>query len=193
MGKIHRKNSRKDIRMKKRKEIIITEKVVFGFPDYTVKTDGSVYNKHGKRLQQYKKDKYMSVYLYRNKKRYYKTIHRIVAETFIPNPKNLPEINHKDENPGNNNVENLEWCDRIYNANYGTLKQRQRERGIHNNPFQNKHHSLETKQKISIKKKGQPSKRKREIYINGIKYESVTKAMQLLNISTKKLYKIIKE
>ena len=64
------------------------------------------------------------------------------------------------------------------------FKQRQRERGLHNNPFQNKHHSLETKQKISIKKKGQPSKRKREIYINGIKYESVRKAMQLLNIST---------
>lgn len=177
----------------KGKNMKITEKSVFGFPDYTVRTDGTVYNKYGKQLQQYEKKKYMAVYLYKNKKRYYKTIHRIVAETFIPNPQHLPEINHKDENPGNNSIENLEWCDRIYNANYGTLKQRQRERGLFHNPFQNKHHTLETKEKIRKKKIGQPSKRKREIFINGIKYESITQAMQLLNISTKKLYKLIKE
>lgn len=171
----------------------ITEKAVFGFPDYTVRTDGTVYNKYRKQLRQYEKKKYMGIYLYKNKKRYYKTIHRIVAETFIPNPQHLPEINHKDENPGNNNIENLEWCDRIYNANYGTLKQRQRERGLFHNPFQGKHHTLKTKEKIRKKKIGNPSKRKREIFINGIKYESITQAMQLLNISTTKLYKLIKE
>lgn len=47
------------------------------------------------------------------------SIHRLVAETFIPNPNNLPEVNHIDENPLNNCVNNLEWCDRLYNANYG--------------------------------------------------------------------------
>ena len=51
-------------------------------------------------------------------------IHRLVAEAFIPNPLNLPQINHKDENPGNNIVDNLEWCDAKYNNNYGTHKQR---------------------------------------------------------------------
>lgn len=45
-------------------------------------------------------------------------VHHLVAETFIPNPDNLPMINHKDQNPGNNRVENLEWCTAQYNATY---------------------------------------------------------------------------
>lgn len=46
-------------------------------------------------------------------------IHRLVAEAFIPNPLNLPEVNHKDCNPRNCIEENLEWCDAKYNNNYG--------------------------------------------------------------------------
>ena len=50
--------------------------------------------------------------------------HRIVALAFIPNPDNLPEVNHKDEDKTNNHRENLEWCTRKYNANYGTAMKR---------------------------------------------------------------------
>lgn len=45
-------------------------------------------------------------------------VHRLVAMAFIPNPKGYPEVNHKDCNGHNNNVDNLEWCDRLYNIRY---------------------------------------------------------------------------
>lgn len=54
-------------------------------------------------------------------------VHRLVAQAFIPNPNNLAQINHKDENKLNNHVDNLEWCDHKYNNNYGTKKERQSE------------------------------------------------------------------
>lgn len=46
------------------------------------------------------------------------SVHRLVAQAFIPNPNNLPLVNHKDENPKNNHVNNLEWCDNRYNVKY---------------------------------------------------------------------------
>ena len=47
------------------------------------------------------------------------SVHRLVASAFIPNPFQYEQINHKDENPLNNRVDNLEWCDYLYNRNYG--------------------------------------------------------------------------
>ena len=62
---------------------------------------------------------YIQVNLYKNGIRTGLRVHRLVAQAFLPNPDNLPEINHKDEDKTNNRVDNLEWCDRKYNNNYG--------------------------------------------------------------------------
>lgn len=71
------------------------------------------------------KDGYYRVHLSKNSevKNFY--VHRLIAETFIPNPNNLPFINHKKElEKLNNKIDNLEWCNSKYNANYGTRNQR---------------------------------------------------------------------
>lgn len=70
------------------------------------------------------KDGYLKVCLCHNGKEITIPIHRLVALSFIPNPSNLPCVNHKDENPSNNRVDNLEWCDYKYNNNYGTRLQK---------------------------------------------------------------------
>lgn len=65
----------------------------------------------------------ITIFCTNNKKKTF-NVHRLVAETFIPNPNKLPQVNHKDENKLNNCVDNLEWCTRQYNCNYGTRKDR---------------------------------------------------------------------
>lgn len=61
---------------------------------------------------------YLEIDLWNKGKRKMFLIHRLVAEAFIPNPNKLPEVNHIDKNITNNNVENLEYCDRSYNVRY---------------------------------------------------------------------------
>ena len=70
------------------------------------------------------KNGYLRVNLCKNEKQKHFLVHRLVALTFITNPNNLPQINHKDEDKTNNSVQNLEWCDQKYNHNYGTINQR---------------------------------------------------------------------
>lgn len=67
-----------------------------------------------------KENGYLEFSLYKNKQRKHKYIHRLVAEAFIPNPDNLPQVNHTDEDKENNRIDNLEWCTVLYNNTYGT-------------------------------------------------------------------------
>lgn len=82
------------------------------------------YTMSEKILAQRKRGDYLAVGLTKNGKQSTFSVHRLVAETFIPNKKFLPCVNHKDENKQNNRVENLEWCSHSYNNSYGTRTKR---------------------------------------------------------------------
>ena len=130
-------------------------KSILGFEDYTVSNLGRVMNKHGRIMKQSNhKQGYKLIGLKKDKKLYCKQVHRLVALAFIPNPDNLPQVNHKDECKTNNCVDNLEWCDAKYNINYGTGIQRHiASRGCFKQ-------SEETKHKISEANKGKPKPHK---------------------------------
>lgn len=74
--------------------------------------------RNGRVLKCIKHNEYMWVSLSKDNIKSKKRVHRLVAEAFIPNPYNLPYINHKDENKTNNVLENLEWCTPAYNTQY---------------------------------------------------------------------------
>lgn len=97
-------------------------KEIFDYPNYYLTTDGQVWSKYSKKFltQSLHKDGYLYVSL--NKEGIRKTfaVHRLMALTFLPNPNNYIVINHKNENKQDNRIDNLEWCNQIYNINYGT-------------------------------------------------------------------------
>lgn len=102
-------------------------KPIAGFEAYKIDVRGNVYSyRTGNVMKTFLDAKgYERIDFKINGKRYRsKSIHRLVAQTFIPNPNNLPQVNHKDENKLNNCVENLEWCSNKYNANYGSRNKR---------------------------------------------------------------------
>lgn len=97
--------------------------------DRQVKNRNGIATKKGKILSLPIVNKqYRKVSLWKDNKGKMMLVHRLVAKAFLPNPNNLPEVNHKDENPSNNAVDNLEWCGRLYNANYGTAIKRASEK-----------------------------------------------------------------
>lgn len=106
----------------------------FGYEGYEISNFGRVksykYDKeNGKIMKPYRDTKgYLQIDLSldgrKRKNRVHLVVHRLVAQAFIPNPNNLPQVNHKDENKENNCVDNLEWCTNEYNAHYGTKIER---------------------------------------------------------------------
>ena len=88
---------------------------------YAITEDGQIWSYRSNRFIKsfLRENGYLQAILVKDGiKKAYK-IHRLVAITYIPNPYNYPEVNHKDEDRTNNNINNLEWCPHDYNCNYG--------------------------------------------------------------------------
>jgi len=93
---------------------------------YYVSNLGRVKNSYGKVLRPDTRPKtgYRYIILCNGTGTFHANIHRLVAQAFIPNPENLPIINHKNENPADNRAENLEWCTQSYNVRVSSKHQK---------------------------------------------------------------------
>ena len=96
-------------------------KEIKGYPNYLISENGEVINKSRQRRLRTTISSwgYERVGLYKDGKTKVFLVHRLVAEAYIPNPENLPQVNHIDMVKTNNCASNLEWCTAKYNVNYG--------------------------------------------------------------------------
>lgn len=95
-------------------------------------------------------------------------VHRLVAESFIPNPNGYKYVNHIDEDKTNNSVENLEWCSALYNNLYGSRLS-----------------------KISNKLRGRRAHNSIKVMYNGVEYPSLSDAAKANNTTIYKIKKIL--
>lgn len=101
---------------------------------YYVSNMGYIFNaKTGKRLEPYNQGcGRCQIWLYGTDAKKKEYVYRVVAEAFVPNPDNKPDINHLDENPLNNRADNLEWCTKRENNQYGGKQKRANQNRIKN-------------------------------------------------------------
>lgn len=150
-------------------------KEIKGFKDYYITEDGKVFSK--KRniyLSPFKKQGgYLRVSLF-NGKHNHKSIHRLVAEAFISNPNNYPEVNHIDGNKQNNNINNLEWCTPSQNQKHAF------ELGLQVKKYGEEHHNCKlNNDEIKLLKRILVLIEKKEIYLS---YNTISKIFYNLNI-----------
>ena len=122
-----------------------------GYPNYTITDDGRIFSLNYNHTGKKKEVKpgilngYNKITLCKDGVQKCFLVHRLVALSYLPNPDNLPEVNHRDEDKTNNRVDNLEFCDHKYNANYGTIKDRTRNTRLKNGHINEEYSGLDKK------------------------------------------------
>lgn len=137
---------------------------------YEIFEDGTIINlKNNSPICQWKDNVgYMQISIRKDGKKKYMRVHRLVAEHFIPNPNNLPQVNHIDGDKTNNRVDNLEWTDNKTNTQHG----------YDNNLYHSKHRNIKV---VVYNKLGE--------YINT--YKSIRETAEKLGINRKTLSRIL--
>ena len=159
-------------------------KDINGWEDYTIDNYGNVFSKRKNKYlkQSINKNGYCKVALQKDKYKKIYSVHRLVAQTFLENPNNLPQVNHIDGDKKNNNENNLEWCTAKHNMNeavriglFDRCKKIQRKNAIKNNLGKNHVYANE----VTKKKIGQYDKNDNLIKI----YESISEASRQTGIN----------
>lgn len=145
---------------------------------YAVTDFGEVWSYRSKKYLKPEKNKsgYLMVFLNKEGKAKMKTIHRLVAEAFIPNPDNLPCVNHKDEVKTNNVWTNLEWVSYSTNLTYGTFRERRQR-------------TLEERGSIYAGRKVEQYDKKTGCYLNS--YDNLHIAAKTANVSISHLWECL--
>lgn len=159
---------------------------------YSVSNFGNVRNdKSGRILKQVTNNcGYKCVCLYLPKLKYC-SVHRLVAKAFIPNPDNLSDVNHIDEDKTNNHVSNLEWLSHKDNLNYGSLPSRRIASNINNLTIGLQVHLLMKylHPTLQITKRT----RRKKIVVDGVEYNNTVDAAKSLGLSCSRICQLQKE
>ena len=132
---------------------------------------------------------YKRVALYKNGNREEFKVHRLVAEAFIPNPNNLPCVNHKIddfEHRSDNRVENLEWCTYEYNNNYGSRNEKL-SRAMKGRPFTEEHKNNLKGRRDSITLSKNPRARRVRCITTGKEFDCIKEAAEFYGIERRSI------
>ena len=140
-------------------------------PSYFISNFGRVFSKKSNKVMKNRvvsKNVYQQITLDNSQL----LVHRLVAQAFIPNPNNLPCVNHKDENPFNNDFRNLEWCTYKYNSNYGTNSSR------HSKKMLDRYNNDQDWKSDCIKRLAEIQKKKRKSVVQLDKFNNYLKTYE---------------